>query len=90
MKAASKLLTPVTLEFGGKSPCIVDNDRKLELAARRIVWGKLIELGQTCVAPDYLYVHKYIESEFIEELEEEIINQFGENPLNSRRTMEKL
>lgn len=83
MKAASKYLTPVTLELGGKSPCIIDKDCKLELAARRIVWGKLLNSGQTCVAPDYLYVHKDIEEEFIKKLEEEIKNQFGDNPLES-------
>lgn len=83
MKAASQYLTPVTLELGGKSPCIIDKDCKLELAARRIVWGKLLNSGQTCVAPDYLYVHKDIEEEFIKKLEEEIKNQFGNNPLES-------
>ena len=83
MKAASQYLTPVTLELGGKSPCIIDKDCKLELAARRIVWGKLLNSGQTCVAPDYLYVHKDIEKEFIKKLEEEIKNQFGNNPLES-------
>ncbi|MDM0470232.1 aldehyde dehydrogenase [Clostridium perfringens] len=84
MKAASQYLTPVTLELGGKSPCIIDKDCKVELAARRIVWGKLMNSGQTCVAPDYLYVHKYIEEEFIKKLEEEIKNQFGDNPLESQ------
>ena len=83
MKAASQYLTPVTLELGGKSPCIIDKDCKLELAARRIVWGKLLNSGQTCVAPDYLYVHKDIEEKFIKKLEEEIKNQFGNNPLES-------
>ncbi|MFR5265621.1 aldehyde dehydrogenase [Clostridium sp.] len=83
MKAASKFLTPVTLELGGKSPCIVDSDAKIELAARRIVWGKLINCGQTCVAPDYIYVHKSIKSKFLEELKKEIIKQYGENPKNS-------
>lgn len=83
MKAASQYLTPVTLELGGKSPCIIDKDCKLELAARRIVWGKLLNSGQTCVAPDYLYVHKDIEKEFIKKLEEEIKNQFGDNALES-------
>ncbi|SUY24746.1 aldehyde dehydrogenase [Clostridium perfringens] len=83
MKAASQYLTPVTLELGGKSPCIIDKDCKLELATRRIVWGKLLNSGQTCVAPDYLYVHKDIEEEFIKKLEEEIKNQFGNNPLES-------
>lgn len=83
MKAASQYLTPVTLELGGKSPCIIDKDCKLELASRRIVWGKLLNSGQTCVAPDYLYVHKDIEEKFIKKLEEEIKNQFGNNPLES-------
>ena len=84
MKAASQYLTPVTLELGGKSPCIIDKDCKVELGARRIVWGKLMNSGQTCVAPDYLYVHKDIEEEFIKKLEEEIKNQFGDNPLESK------
>ncbi|MDK0618557.1 aldehyde dehydrogenase [Clostridium perfringens] len=84
MKAASQYLTPITLELGGKSPCIIDKDCKFELAARRIVWGKLMNSGQTCVAPDYLYVHKDIEEEFIKKLEEEIKNQFGDNPLESK------
>ena len=83
MKAASQYLTPIILELGGKSPCIIDKDCKLELATRRIVWGKLLNSGQTCVAPDYLYVHKDIEEEFIKKLEEEIKNQFGNNPLES-------
>jgi aldehyde dehydrogenase (NAD+) len=55
MRAAAEHLTPVTLELGGKSPCIVDETANLELAARRIVWGKMINSGQTCVAPDYLW-----------------------------------
>lgn len=83
MKAASEFLTPVTLELGGKSPCIVDSDAKIELAAKRIVWGKLINCGQTCVAPDYIYVHKSIKSKFLEELKKEITKQYGENPKNS-------
>lgn len=83
MKAASEFLIPVTLELGGKSPCIVDSDAKIELAARRIVWGKLINCGQTCVAPDYIYVHKSIKSKFLEELKKEITKQYGENPKNS-------
>lgn len=83
MKAAAENLTPITLELGGKSPCIVDRDCKVELAAKRIVWGKAMNSGQTCVAPDYLYVHKDIEEEFIKKLEEEIKKQFGEEPLKS-------
>lgn len=65
MEAAAKHLTPVTLELGGKSPCIVHHDANLKLAAKRIAWGKFINAGQTCVAPDYLYVHKDIRDEFI-------------------------
>lgn len=84
MKAAAENLTPVTLELGGKSPCIVDKDCKVELAAKRIVWGKAMNSGQTCVAPDYLYVHKDIEEKFIKKLEEEIKTQFGEEPLKSK------
>lgn len=65
MKAAAKHLTPVTLELGGKSPCIVHHDANVTLAAKRIVWGKLLNAGQTCVAPDYLLVHKKIKEEVI-------------------------
>ncbi|MGL4990610.1 MAG: aldehyde dehydrogenase [Sarcina sp.] len=79
MKAASEHLTPVTLELGGKSPCIVDSDAKVELAARRIVWGKLLNCGQTCVAPDYIYVHKKIKYKFLEAIKNEIKKQFGED-----------
>ena len=65
MEAASKNLTPVVLELGGKSPCIVDKDCNLEFAARRIVWGKTINAGQTCVAPDYMFVHKSVKKELV-------------------------
>ena len=61
MEAAAKHLTPVTLELGGKSPCIVDQHTDLDVAARRIVWGKFYNAGQTCVAPDYVLVHEAIE-----------------------------
>lgn len=83
MKAAADNLTPVTLELGGKSPCIVDKECKVALAAKRIVWGKLMNAGQTCVAPDYIYVHKDISKEFLEKLKEEIKIQFGEKALES-------
>lgn len=83
MKAASEYLTPITLELGGKSPCIVDSDAKIELAAKRIAWGKLINCGQTCVAPDYLYVHKSIKGKFIEALKKSIREQYTESPKNS-------
>ncbi|MBU3108533.1 aldehyde dehydrogenase [Clostridium gasigenes] len=79
MKKAAENLIPVTLELGGKSPCIVDKDAKLELSAKRLVWGKFLNAGQTCVAPDYLYVHKDIKEEFLKAVVKEIRNQFGEN-----------
>lgn len=68
MKKAAEHLTPVTLELGGKSPCIVDKEGDIDIFAKRIVWGKLLNAGQTCVAPDYVYVHRDIKSEFIEKL----------------------
>lgn len=79
MEKASKNLIPVTLELGGKSPCIVDKDANLELSAKRIVWGKLLNAGQTCIAPDYLMVHKEIKEKFLKLLVEEIKKQFGDN-----------
>ena len=82
MEAAAKHLTPITLELGGKSPCIVHHDANLKLAAKRIAWGKFINAGQTCVAPDYLYIHRDIKAEFIrtfiasiKELYEEIVKK---------------
>lgn len=65
LEKASKYLTPVTLELGGKSPCIVDKNVDIDLAAKRIVWGKYLNAGQTCVAPDYICVHKEIKEQFI-------------------------
>lgn len=85
MEAAAKQLTPLTLELGGKSPCIVHRDAKLQLAARRIVWGKFLNAGQTCVAPDYIYVHKSVKDQFMKELRNEIRNQFGEKPLQNEK-----
>ena len=79
-KAAAKNLTPVTLELGGKNPCIVDETANLRLAAKRIVWGKFINAGQTCIAPDYILVHKNSKSYFIQFLKEEITKAYGENP----------
>ena len=72
MEAAAKHLTPVTLELGGKNPCIVHKDANLALAAKRIAWGKFMNAGQTCVAPDYVYVHKDVEMEFLPLLVEAI------------------
>ena len=78
-KAAAEYLTPITLELGGKNPCIIDETANLKLAAKRIVWGKFINAGQTCIAPDYLLVHKSVKLEFIEHLKQEITNAYGEN-----------
>lgn len=80
MEAAARHLTPVTLELGGKSPCIVDDDADLPVAARRIVWGKLLNCGQTCVAPDYLMVHSSIKDRLIDAIRQEIARQYGEDP----------
>lgn len=79
-KAAAEYLTPITLELGGKNPCIIDETANLKLAAKRIVWGKFINAGQTCIAPDYLLVHKSVKLEFTEYLKQEITNAYGENP----------
>lgn len=79
-KAAAGNLTPVTLELGGKNPCIIDKNANLQIAAKRIVWGKFINAGQTCIAPDYLLVHKGVKTKFIRLLQQEIINAYGEDP----------
>lgn len=82
-KAAAEFLTPVTLELGGKNPCIIEETADLKLAAKRIVWGKFINGGQTCIAPDYLLVHISIKDQFVHHLIAEIENAYGENPQNS-------
>jgi aldehyde dehydrogenase (NAD+) len=81
--AAVQHFTPFTLELGGKSPCIVDEDANLKRAARRIVWGKCLNLGQTCIAPDHLYVHESVKNELIELMRDEIKAQFGDDPQKS-------
>lgn len=78
MEHASKSLTPVVLELGGKSPCIVHRDANIRLAAKRITWGKFLNSGQTCVAPDYLLVHQSIKEPLIEEIGRQIEVMFGE------------
>ena len=83
MMAAAKNLTPVTLELGGKSPCIVDNDAHIQIAARRIVWGKYLNCGQTCVAPDYIFVHREVKDKLITALQAEIERQYGKSPQES-------
>lgn len=82
-KAAAENLTPVTLELGGKNPCIIDETANIKLAAKRIVWGKFLNAGQTCIAPDYLLVSNKIKATFIEALKKEIIAAYGENPETS-------
>lgn len=77
MEKASKNLTPVTLELGGKSPVIVDETANLSLSAKRIMWGKLTNAGQTCVAPDYILVHESIYYNFLEELKKATVSFFG-------------
>lgn len=83
MTAAAKNLTPVTLELGGKSPCIVDHDANLEVAARRIIWAKFSNAGQTCVAPDYVLVHEAIEQKLIECMQKVLFEFYGKNPESS-------
>jgi len=83
MKAAAEYLTPVTLELGGKSPCIVDSDLNLDVSARRICIGKFSNVGQTCVAPDYILVHKDVEQKFTEKLKQILQEFYGSDPQKS-------
>lgn len=83
MRKAAERLIPVTLELGGKSPCIVDESAKIDIAARRIVFGKFLNCGQTCVAPDYIIAHKSIKNKLVEAIEKEIVSQYGEYPLEN-------
>lgn len=84
MAAAAKNLTPVVLELGGKSPCIVDYDADIEVAARRIAWGKCLNAGQTCIAPDYLLVHSAVKDRLIAALGKEFKALLGEEPQQSK------
>lgn len=83
LRHAAERLTPVTLELGGKSPCIVDASANIRLAARRIVFGKIINCGQTCVAPDYILCDASVKDKLIEEIKREIARQCGSDPLAS-------
>lgn len=83
-KAAAENLTPITLELGGKSPCIVGKLKNLTSTAKRITWGKFYNAGQTCVAPDYILAHKDIKEKLIEEIKQQIKNFYGENPKESK------
>ena len=80
MEKAAKYLTPITLELGGKSPCIIDETAKIDLSAKRIIWGKLLNSGQTCVAPDYILVHETVKKEFLIAVQKYIHLFYGENP----------
>lgn len=84
MKQASEHLTPVTLELGGKSPAIVDKDTNIDLAAKRIVWGKYTNAGQTCVAPDFLYVHEKVKQKLVKAMKKHIKAFYGKNPINNK------
>ena len=83
LRNAAEHLTPVTLELGGKSPCIVDKSADIKLAARRIVFGKYLNCGQTCVAPDYIYCHRSVKDKLIKEVQKQIQKQYGKQPLRN-------
>ena len=83
MQEASKNLVPVTLELGGKSPCIIDEKYSMHLAAKRLLFGKLLNAGQTCIAPDYVLINKNVKDEFINELRKILKEFLGENPIEN-------
>lgn len=83
MAAAAQYLTPITLELGGKSPCIVDADADIEMAAKRIVFGKCINSGQTCIAPDYLMVHRSVREPLLAAMRRQVLKFFGTDPQQS-------
>jgi aldehyde dehydrogenase (NAD+) len=83
MEMAARHLSPVTLELGGKSPCIVEQDADLRFAAKKIAWGKFVNAGQTCVAPDYLLVHASVKDRFLDELKRVIRTMYGDDPHKS-------
>lgn len=83
LRHAAETLTPAVLELGGKSPCIVDSTAKLKLAAKRIVFGKYLNCGQTCVAPDYILCHSSVKDQFVKEVCGQLKKQYGESPLNN-------
>lgn len=83
LRHAAEYLTPAVLELGGKSPCIVDSTAKIKLAARRIVFGKYLNCGQTCVAPDYILCQRSVKDQLIEEVKKQIEEQYGQDPLSN-------
>lgn len=80
MEKAAKHLTPVSLELGGKSPCIVDETANISLAAKRIIWGKFLNAGQTCVAPDYVLVHRSVRDKLIKQMKKQVTKLYGKEP----------
>ncbi len=82
-KAAAEHLTPTTLELGGKNPCIIDDTAAIKLAAKRIVWGKFLNGGQTCVAPDYILIHKNVKDRFVDAMKNEVQKAYGNDPKSS-------
>lgn len=84
MKAAAERLTPVALELGGKSPAVIDHTANLDIAAKRIAWGKFVNAGQTCVAPDFLMVHEDVKEAFIEKLKQTLSDFYGTSPEQSK------
>lgn len=84
LRHTAENLTPAVLELGGKSPCIVDSTAKLSLAAKRIVFGKYLNCGQTCVAPDYVLCERSVKDELLKNIKEQITKQYGENPLKNK------
>ncbi|KAF6092129.1 aldehyde dehydrogenase 3 family member A2 [Phyllostomus discolor] len=79
MQAAAKHLTPVTLELGGKSPCYIDKDCDLDIACRRIAWGKYMNCGQTCIAPDYILCEPSIQNQVVQKIKDNVKEFYGEN-----------
>ncbi|HSH19936.1 MAG TPA: aldehyde dehydrogenase [Draconibacterium sp.] len=84
MQAAAKNLTPVVLELGGKNPVVVDKDANLEVAAKRIIWGKFFNAGQSCVAPDHLFVHEDVQEKLLPYLKQAVVQFYSENPKESK------
>lgn len=84
LAAAAANLTPVVLELGGKSPCVIDRSADIRLAARRCAWGKTLNAGQTCIAPDYILIHKEVKDAFVEEFRQQITNLHGADTMNDR------
>jgi aldehyde dehydrogenase (NAD+) len=84
MEAAAKNLTPVILELGGKSPCIIDKSANLQVAAKRVAWGKALNAGQTCIAPDYLMVHEEVKDQFLQLLVQEWEHLLTQDPQKAK------